>query len=84
MRWQYKVSFLLLLLSQTAFLGLAAYFTDNQVYYSNNDSTAVSTIGYSWIWYHPQEWTWVLPLAVLALVFFLFGLVRDTHTQKMD
>ena len=77
MRWQFKVALLLLLLSQTIFLGLAAYYTDNQVYYANDDPTADSTIGYSWIWYHPQEWTWVIPLSVLSLVFFIYGLMDD-------
>ena len=77
MRWQYKVALLLLLLSQTIFFSLAAYYTDTQVYYANNDPTGASTTGYSWIWYHPQEWTWVLPLGVFALVFFIYGLITD-------
>jgi len=73
MRWQYKVSFFLLLSSQTIFFCLAAYFTENRVYY--NEATGIYTSGYSWIWYHPEYWTWVLPLSVLGLLFFIYSLI---------
>ena len=55
MRWQYKVSLFLLVLSQVVFFGLAAYHTDDQIYYPDGNLEATPTRGYSWIWYHPEQ-----------------------------
>ena len=77
MRWQYKVSLFLLVLSQVAFFGLAAYNTDDQLYYPNGDLEAVPSRGYSWIWYHPEQWLVSLVLAVAAVVFFGYAVGLD-------
>ncbi len=67
MRWQYKVSLFLMLLSQTVFLGLAAYYTDNQL----------PTAGYSWIWHHPEHWTFSLAISLLGLAFLVYGIISE-------
>ena len=65
MRWQYKVSLFLMLLSQTVFLGLAAYYIDNQF------------AGYTWIWYHPEQWTFSLTIGLFGLAFFVYGIIAE-------
>ena len=77
MRWQYKISLFLLVLSQTVFFVLAAYHTDNQLYYPNGNLDATPTRGYSWIWYHPDQWHISLILVVIGLGFFVFGAILD-------
>ena len=74
MRWQYKVCLFLLVLSQVVFFGLAAYHTDDQIYYPDGNLEATPTRGYSWIWYHPEHWLISLFLVLAAVVFFVFGL----------
>ena len=76
MKSQYKVSLFLLILSQVIFFILAAYHTDRQIYYPE-DPTAIPTIGYSWIWYHPEHWLISLILAIIAITFFLYAAVLD-------
>jgi len=82
MKWQYKVSLLFLILSQTVFLTLAAYHTDNELYYPAEQPDAKPTIGYSWIWYHLEHWiiSWVL--VIVSLVFYLHGLLTDFMRSK--
>ena len=75
----YKVSLLLLVLSQVVFFGLAAYHTDDQFYYPDGNLEATPTKGYSWIWYHPEQWIISLVLAVAAVAFFVFGLVMEVR-----
>jgi hypothetical protein len=75
MKWEYKVSLFLLLLSQIVFLGLAAYHTEVGLI---SGTRAVSpTAGYSWIWYHMEQWIISLFLSVLALVFFVYGVITE-------
>lgn len=77
MRWQYKVSLLLLMFSQFGFFVLAAYHTDDNLYYPEGNLEGSPTRGYSWIWYHPDQWLIFLVLGVFALVFFVYGVVVD-------
>lgn len=68
MRWEYKVSLFLLLLSQVIFLGLAAYHTQGLL---SGEGT------YSWIWYHPEHWFFSLSLSVIALLLFVYAAITD-------
>lgn len=63
MRWHYKVSFLFLVLSQIVFFALASYHTNLG--------------GYSWIWYHFEHWSISLVLSIMALAFFILGVIED-------
>ena len=76
MKWEYKVSLLLLLLSQVVFLGLAAYHTEVRLI-SDDDSGVSPTSGYSWIWYHMDQWIISLVLSILALAFFVYGVITE-------
>jgi len=82
MKWQYKVSLLFLILSQTVFLTLAAYHTDNEFYYPGGQPDTEPTIGYSWIWYHLEHWiiSWVL--VIVSLTFCMHGLLTDFIQSK--
>ena len=73
MKWQYKVSLFLLVLSQVVFFGVVAYYTDDQFYYPDGNMEAPPTRGYSWIWYHAEQWIVSLVLAVAAVAFFVIG-----------
>lgn len=77
MKWQYKVSLFLLVLSQVIFFVLAAYHTDNQLYYPDDNLEPYPTRGYSWIWYHPEHWLLCLVLGIAGLGFFIFGIIDD-------
>ena len=77
MRWQYKVSLFLLVLSQVVFFGLTAYHTDDQLYYPDDNFEAEPSRGYSWVWYHPEQWLISLVLVVGGVVFFVFAAVLD-------
>lgn len=76
MRWQYKVCLCLLLISWTAFLGLAAYNVDSQSHRPGG-KVEPSMIGYSGIWYHFEQWSLSLVCSSVAAVFGLFGLGID-------
>jgi hypothetical protein len=80
MRWQYKLSILLLLLSQIVFLGFALYHTDKELYIPYDRPEAPPSKGYSWIWYHIEDWSWSLVLALVALAFFVYGVIADWKT----
>jgi hypothetical protein len=77
MKWPYKVCLLLLALSQIVFFSLAAYHTDDQIYRPEANDQSKSTRGYSWIWYHPEQWLISLALVVAAIVFFVFAAGLD-------
>ena len=77
MKWQYKASFFLLLLSQTVFFALAVYHTDNELYYPGGLPDAKPSVGYSWIWYHLEHWIISLVFALIALALFMYGLVSE-------
>ncbi len=79
MIWQYKVSLFLMLLSQTVFLGLAAYYTDNQPFYPDGNLEAASTRGYSWIWYHFEHWGISLVLNLAGVVVFISGVLKEKN-----
>ena len=68
MRWQYKISLLLLLISWTVFL----IFADND-----------TTMGHSEIWYHVEHWVVSLLLTLEAVVFSLYGLIMDIKERKL-
>lgn len=83
MKWQYKVSLFLLVISQVSFFGLAAYHTDDQLYYPDDNLEGSPTRGYSWIWYHPEQWLVCLVFGLFALVFFIFGFVVDIRNSGL-
>ena len=84
MMWQYKVSLFLLMLSLIVFLGLAAYYTDNQIYYPDGNLEATPTRGFSWIWYHPEAWLISLGLDVAALTFFVYGVAVEIRESGLE
>lgn len=75
MRWQFKVSLFLSVLAWTMFLGFAAYNTDNSLRYPSGDLEVTPIVGYSWIWYHPEQWMISLFLNLFAVVMFIYGVV---------
>jgi len=77
MKWQYKISILLVLLSQTIFFSLAVFHMDSELYYPGGNLDAQPSQGYSWIWYHFEHWIICLILDIVAIVFFLDGLIGD-------
>jgi hypothetical protein len=77
MKWQYKLALAMLVLSQTVFFSLAAYNTDNQLYYPQGNTDATPEQGYSWIWYHPEQWMISLLLVVIGIAFFALGTFSD-------
>jgi hypothetical protein len=77
MKWQYKLSLLLLLVSQTSFLVLAAYHTDTKFYSSSNRTGTSPSLSYSWIWYHLEHWIISLVFALGALFMFIHGIVSE-------
>lgn len=80
MKWQYKLSFFLLLLSQTSFFILAALHTD---FYPNNDAMgAQSIVGYSWILYHFEHWVISFGLAFGALLALLYGFLLEIMDSR--
>lgn len=82
MRWQYKYSFILFMLSYTLFFALALYNTDSGAYYPNGDLEMTPTWGYSWIWYHPEQWIFSLILDLAALAVFVHGLIKDIRDSS--
>ena len=82
MKLQYKIALFFLLLSQTSFLLIAAYHTDNELYYPNDQPNAEPTVGYSWIWYHLDHWIISLFLAFAGLITFSHGLISDYGEKK--
>ena len=82
MKWYYKASFFLLLLSQTFFLALAAYHTDNELYYPDGNLNVTPTVGYSWIWYHLDQWIISLFLGGLSLIVVVFGLMTEWNESR--
>ena len=82
MKWQYKVSLLLLLVSQTSFLVLAAYHTDTEIYSSSNRTGTAPSLGYSWIWYHLEHWIISLVFALVSLVMFIHGIVSELWKSR--
>ena len=82
MKWQYKVSLLLLLVSQTSFLALAAYHTDKNIYYPSDSPGVPPSLGYSWIWYHLDHWIFSLVVALAAVVIFIHGLVTELRQSR--
>ncbi len=77
MRWQYKVSLFLMVLSQTVFLGLAAFHIQSQPYYSNDNPEATRVVGYSWIWYHFEQWVISLVLNLAGVAVFISGIINE-------
>jgi len=63
MKWQYKISFLLLLVNQILFFGLVYYHTDPE--------------GNPWIFTHQEYWIWVFVIVGVALGMFIFGIISE-------
>jgi len=63
MKWQYKISLLLLLISQILFFGLILYHMDPE--------------GNSWILSHQEHWVWVFVIVGIALGMFVFGAISE-------
>ena len=59
------------------FFGLAAYHTDNKLYYPNDDPGATPTVGYSWIWHHFEHWVTSLVLNLVGVAVFISGTIRE-------
>ena len=72
----------MLVLSQAIFFGLAAYHTDDQLYYPEGNINAIPVRGYSWIWYHPEHWMISLVLVSLGIVLFTFGTIKDIQRAE--
>ena len=86
MRWQYKVCLFLLLISWTIFLGLAAFYVDNQSHHPGG-TIGSSLFGYSGIWYRFEGWSISLILSSVAVVVGLFGLgldIKDSGWKLSD
>ena len=78
MRWQYKASLLLMVLSQTVFLGFAAYHIDTRGDVSEYlGISPAPTVGYSWIWHHPEHWIISLVLNLAGMVVFASGIIKE-------
>ena len=77
MRWQYKVSLFLMVLSQFVFFALAAYNTESRVDYPKVGAEESRKVGYSWIWYHPEQWLISLVISLISLVACVDGLLVD-------
>ena len=71
-KWQYKLSLFLMIMSWIVFL-IVAYYNTAPLVGSNLDSYA----GYSWIWYHQDQWIISLVLNLVALGLFMFGLLSE-------
>ena len=66
-----------MILSSFIFFTLALFHTDTVAYYPGGNLDAVPTVGYSWIWYHPEHWIICLVLNLIALGLFLHGFFLD-------
>ena len=84
MKWAYKASLFLLLLSQSVFFLLAIYHTDANFYYPEGDLEADPTIGYSWIWYHQEQWMICVVLNFMAVLMFFYGLLDEKRNWKLS
>jgi hypothetical protein len=76
MRWQFKVSLFLLLMSWSVFLVLAAYDTIIPVYYPV-ENVESSMIGFLGVWLFFEHWSISLGLSLAATVLLVFGLGLD-------
>ena len=63
MKWQYKISLLLLLVSQVLFFGLSLYRPDSEET--------------SWIFSYQEPWIWVFVIVGVALGMFVFGVISE-------
>lgn len=82
MRWQYKISLFLMVLSWTMFLLIAAYNTETTINHPQVDNTEARTIGYSWIWYHPEQWLISLIISLVSVTVFVYGFLVDLKKSR--
>lgn len=82
MKWTYKISMFLLLLSQTIFFLLAIYHTDSTLYYPGGDLEKIPTVGFSWIWYHLESWMICVVLNLIAIIVFFYGSLEEKMNWK--
>jgi hypothetical protein len=71
-KWQYKLSLFLMIVSWIVFLSIAYYNTSPVV---NSDTNSYA--GYSWIWYHQEQWIISLVLNIVALALYILGILSD-------
>jgi hypothetical protein len=78
MKWQFKIALFLLILSQVIFFVFAAYNIERK----ENTIEENQTLGYSWIWYHPEQWLISLVISFISLLFFIHGLIFNQNVPK--
>lgn len=84
MKWQFKLSMFFLILAWTLFLSLALYHTDSNFYYPNGNLEAAPSWGYSWIWYHKEQWLPSIVLNLSGLVLFIHGLITENERPDRE
>ena len=84
MRWQYKIALFLMILSQVVFFVFVAYNTESKVNYPQVGAEERRTIGYSWIWYHPEQWLISLLLSFGSLLVCIYGLLVDLKKSGLS
>ena len=82
MRWQYTVSLFLVLLSLNVFFGLAAYHIESVSSYPIVGPEERRTVGYTWIWYHPDQWVFSFVFSLGGLLFFAYGVLVDVRESR--
>ena len=82
MRWQYKISLFLMILSWFVFLTIAAYNIETRFNYPKVDGTEARVVGYSWIWYHPEQWLISLIISLISISLFGYGFLVDLKKSK--
>ena len=71
-----------MVLSWTMFLVIAAYNTETRINHPQVDNTEARTIGYSWIWYHPEQWLISLIISLVSVTVFVYGLLVDLKKSR--
>lgn len=78
MKWQFKIALFLLIFSQVIFFVFAAYNIETKGSTVENNET----LGYSWIWYHPEQWLISLLISLISFLFFIHGLIFNKNLPK--
>ncbi|MBT8171927.1 hypothetical protein KJN74_03560 [Candidatus Bathyarchaeota archaeon] len=61
---------------------IAAYNTETKTDYPIENNIEARTIGYSWIWYHPEQWLICLIISLFSAVVFVYGLLVDLKKSR--
>jgi hypothetical protein len=75
MKWPFKIAIFFLILSQVIFFLFAAYNIETK----SSTIEENQTLGYSWIWYHPEQWLISLVISIISLLFFIYGLISNQN-----